>query len=354
MMFKQQRNTAAALIALAILFTACKKDSKELMGENPAQAPVGSPAAPAGSSLAQLNLVAFQKSQDFYLWNTQLPAALNLTPFSDPAAVMTGLRQYSSEAGFTGPVDRWSFAMKKAEWDLLSSGFSSVQSSSAASGDFGISVFFRAEGDLRVRLTEPNSPGGTAGIRRGWRITKINGNTNITTSNSSFIVEQIYKSAGSVITFLKPDGTTADISLTATSYSKKPVYMDTVITTATGKAGYLVYNSFLGDMNQSSAEYARVFSKFAAAGVNNLIVDLRYNGGGYVDLQSKLANYIINSSVTGSIMMRQIYNSNHTADNTTTYFNKTGSVNLNRVYFIVGRSTASASELLINNYCCPR
>ena len=348
-MFKQQINTAIALITLATFFTACKKDNRDLMAETPAQSPVAAPAAPAGSSLVQLNLVAFQKSQDYYLWNTQLPPALNLTGFSDPAAVMTGLRQYSAEPGFTGPVDRWSFAMKKTEWDLLSSGLSSVSSSASAAGDFGISVFFKAEGDLRVRLTEPNSPAGAAGIRRGWRITKINGNTNITTSNSSFIVDQVYKSTASVITFLKSDGTAVDISLTANSYAKKPVYMDTVYNTATGKAGYLVYNSFIGNMNQSVAEYARVFSKFAAAGITDLIVDLRYNGGGYVDLQSKLANYIINNTASGSIMMRQIYNSNHAADNTTTNFNKTGAVNLNKVYFIVSRSTASASELLINN-----
>lgn len=137
------------------------------MADIPTAAPVIPGAAPAGSSLAQLNLVAFQKSQDYYLWNTQLPAALDLSAFSDPAAVMTGLRPYSTEPGFTGPVDRWSFAMKKTEWDLLSSGLSNVSSSASSSGDFGISVFFRSECDLRVRLTEPNSPGGAAGIRRG-------------------------------------------------------------------------------------------------------------------------------------------------------------------------------------------
>ncbi len=350
-MFTHQKYSALFFLSFSLLIASCKKGNDLMVNSSAAPASPVSPAAPGaptGTGMAQLNQAAFQKTQNYYLWNNQLPATLNFGSYPDPVAIMTGIRQYSTEAGFTGPADRWSFAMKKTEWDLISTGYSSVSSSSSA-GDLGISVFFRSEGDLRVRLTEPNSPAATLGIRRGWRITKINGNTNITTSNSSFIVDNLYKSTTASVTFLKPDGANVEMSLAATSYAKKPVYMDTVFTTATGKAGYMVYNSFLGNINQSAAEYARVFNKFAAAGVNDLIIDLRYNGGGYVDLQTKLANYIINSSAGGSIMMRQIYNNNHSAENTTTMFNKTGGVNVNRVYFIVSRSTASASELLINN-----
>ena len=96
--------------------------------------------------------------------------------------------------------------------------------------------------------------------------------------------------------------------------------MDTVYNTPTGKAGYIVYNSF----HQSALEYSRVFNRFAAEGVNDLIVDLRYNGGGYVDLQEKLANYIINSSANGGVMMSQIYNNNHSGENSTSSFSKSG------------------------------
>lgn len=334
-------------IMLSFIFVSCKKEAKQMLESN--IAPSASPNTPATASAAQLNLIAFQKTQDYYLWNTQLPASLNYSSFSDPSAVMTNIRQYSIEAGFTGPVDRWSFAMKKAEWDNLSGGFSTVSSTESAAGDFGITVFFRAENDLRVRLTEPNSFAGLAGVRRGWRIVKIDGNTNITTGNAPYIIDKIYNSTNTVIGFLKPDGTTVEISLTAGHYTKKPVYMDTVYNSPAGPVGYLVYNSFLGNINQSVAEFGRVFSKFSSAGISNLIVDLRYNGGGYVELQTRLANYIINGSASGGLMMKQIYNSSHTSENTTTNFSKTGSVNINKVYFIVSRSTASASELLINN-----
>ncbi len=98
------------------------------------------------------------------------------------------------EPGFTAPVDKWSFGVLKTDWNQLSGGIGSANST-ASDGDFGLSVFFRVDGDLRVKLVERLSPAGIAGIQRGWRITKINGNTDITTSNSTFIVNNVYYSA---------------------------------------------------------------------------------------------------------------------------------------------------------------
>jgi len=348
----RQNNSVAFyfLVLFSLFLVSCKKDiNQDVAVIVTPTAPVATDTSTGTGTGSNINNVAFQKSQDWYLWNTQLPSTFNTSGYTDPAGVMTAIRQYSLETGFAAPVDKWSFAMKKTEWDQISGGMSSVSASSNATGDFGITVFFRAEGDLRVRLTEPNSPAGAQGVKRGWRITKINGNTNITTSNSQFIIDNIYKGTSADFTFTKPDGGTVDVQLQAAHYADKPVYMDKVISSPNGNIGYLVYNSFLGNMSQVSAEFARVFSKFSAAGVTNLIVDLRYNGGGYVALQEQLANYIINSSSTGSVMMRQIYNNNHIAENSTAYFNKAGNLQLSKVYFIVSRSTASASELLINN-----
>jgi carboxyl-terminal processing protease len=340
--------TLLASFCFFLFITSCKKNSSADLASNITETPVSQPPSTGTSATtAQLNQVAFQKTQNYYIWASQLPANLDYASFADPAAIMTNIRQYSTEPGFNGPVDRWSFAMKKTEWDQISGGMSAATVSTA--GDMGITVFFRAEGDLRVRLTEPNSPAGLLGVRRGWKITKINGNTNITTGNAQFIIDNVYNSNTASFTFAKPDGSSVDLTLNAGHYTKKPLYMDSVYTTPSGKAGYFVYNSFLGDMNQSAAEYARVFNKFSAEGITNLIVDLRYNGGGYVDLQEKLANYIINSSANGGMMMQQIYNTAHSAENRTSNYQKLGNVNLSKVYFIVSKSTASASELLINN-----
>lgn len=86
----------------------------------PASAPANAPGPAAGATTAQLNQTAFLQSKDYYLCNTQLPATYDGAAFADSAAVMTDIRKYSTEAGFSGAVDLWSFAMKKAEWNQIS------------------------------------------------------------------------------------------------------------------------------------------------------------------------------------------------------------------------------------------
>ena len=333
------------IILAGLFFTACRKN-KDIIATTPPPATTGG-GTPVSTALSLKDSVMLA-TRDLYLWNTQIPADFNVQNYADPEAMMIGIRPYSMEPGFSAAVDKWSFAMKKTEWDQLSGGKSSFSTTTGA-GSFGLSVFFRAEGDLRVRLAEPYSPAGIAGIHRGWRITTINGNSNITTGNADFIINAIYKSSSTLVTFIKPDGNSVSINLQAGNYVEKPVYLDTVYNLNGKKIGYFVFNSFLGKVDAISSEFQRVFSHFASEHVSEIVVDLRYNGGGYVSLAEQLGNYLVNSSANGNIMMKQIYNSKHTQDNETTNFRKSGSLNLNDIYFIVSKSTASASELLINN-----
>jgi len=339
--FMTFRATALSLITLTIL-AACKKDKQEIVATTPVVTP-----SPVNDDVLKDSALLLAK--DIYLWNTQIPATFNARTYDDPNKIMEAIRPYSIETGFSQPVDRFSFAMKKTEWDKMSAGMSSVATATSADGDFGLTVFFRVEGDLRVRLVEPNSPAGKAGIHRGWRITKINANSNINTGNTSFIVDNIYNAASSSITFQKPDASVVTIDLSRAHYATKPIYLDTVYNINNKKIGYLVFNSFLGNVNKMYSEFQRVFSSFTGQGVSDVIIDLRYNGGGYVSVQERLANYLINPAANGGIMVKQIYNANNSGQNETVKFTKTGSLNMSRIYFIVGRATASASELLINN-----
>ena len=334
------------LLPAGLFFSACRKN-KDIIATAPPPANTGGGTPPVVTALSLKDSVMVA-TRDLYLWNTQIPSDFNVQNYADPSAMMIGIRPYSMEPGFSNAVDKWSFAMKKTEWDQLSGGKSSFSAVTGA-GDFGLSVFFRVEGDLRVRLVEPFSPAGTAGIHRGWRITAINGNSNITTGNADFIINAIYKSSSTLVTFVKPDGSDVSINLQAGNYVEKPVYLDTVYNIGGKKIGYFVFNSFLGKVDAISSEFQRVFNHFANEQVSEIVVDLRYNGGGYVSLAEQLGNYLVNSSANGNIMMKQIYNSKHTQDNETTNFRKTGSLNLDDIYFIVSKSTASASELLINN-----
>lgn len=331
--------------ALLLIFASCKKAKEDVM-VNPT--PVVTP-VPAPVTDDVLKDSVWLLSRGIYLWNTQLPATFNPRSYEDPNKIMEAIRPYSMEPGFSQAVDKYSYAIKKAEWDNISEGMNSIATTLSTDGDFGLTVFFNVESDLRVRLVEPNSPAGIAGVRRGWRITNINGNSNITTANSNFIVDNIYNAASASVTFQKPDGSLVTLNLTRAHYSIRQVYLDTVYNINNKKIGYLVFNSFLGNTDFLTNEFQRVFNHFAGEGVSDMVVDLRYNGGGYVSLQEKLANYLVNNAANGGVMMNQVYNANNTSRNLITKFKKTGSLNMSRVYFIVGRSTASASELLINN-----
>jgi carboxyl-terminal processing protease len=323
-----------ATFAAVAFLASCKKENSLQGNLNPAPTP------PTTSAADALKDTALAYSRDIYLWYNQIPTTFNARSYTGLDKIMTAIRQYSTEPGFTSAVDRWSFAIPQQEWDNVSSGIS---------GDFGINVFFRAEGDLRVRSVEKASPAGQAGIRRGWKITKINGNTNITTSNADFIVQAVWNSNSTNFTFQKPDGSSIDLSLTARTYQENPVILDSVYTINSKKIGYFAFNSFLGDTNQVYNEFSRIFSRFAGAGVNDVIIDLRYNGGGYVTMQEKLANWLAPASANGQLMMKQQFNDKYSVYNSTDNFQKLGSLNLNRIFFIVSNSTASASELLINN-----
>ena len=326
------------LILFIATFSACKKN-KDTSTTTPTD---------STSLASEAKDSALIDTRDFYIWYNQIPSSFNAQSYTDPAAEMLALRAYSNEPGYSVPVDKWSMGILKTDWNQLSGGIGSA-SSASADGDFGMSVFFNADGDLRVKLVERLSPAGIAGIARGWRVTKINGSSNITISNSDYIVNAVFYSSSSTFTFLKPDGTSVDITLTADTYAQQPVYLDTTYFIGSKKIGYMVLNSFLGDTSQIFSELKRVINNFSSENVTDIVVDLRYNGGGYVSVQEKLADYLAPTAANGGLMMKETFNDKHQDYNTALYFNKAGTLNLDHILFIVTESTASASELLINN-----
>lgn len=314
----------AVLLAVAI-FASCKKNSNKNGGGNQ-------------EDLTKTEVL--KETRDNYLWYDQIPDTFNPQSYKGPSEIMDAIREYSKEPGFSDPVDHYSFAIKKTEWDSISQGVTT---------DFGLNAFFLSDGDLRVRSVEKLSPAGLAGVRRGWKFIKVAGSSSITTSNADFLVKSIYNSSQTDFTFQLPDGSTRNLSLAASTYQEQPIYLDTIYTEGSKKVGYVVFNSFLGQVSNVSTSFAILFNKFVANDVTDMIVDLRYNGGGYVSLQQTLANYLVNSSANGSVMMNEEFNDKHSANNETFNFEKLGNLNINNIYFLVGDNTASASELLINN-----
>lgn len=286
------------------------------------------------------NDTAATYARDIYLWHNNIPNTFDAHNFPDPNAVMEGIRAFSEEPGFTAPVDRWSFAILKSEWENLSSGIG---------GDFGMNVFFLTNDNLRVSYVERESPAGKAGIKRSWHIKQINGNTNVNASNAAGIIQAIYQSTTGTFLFGRPNTSDTTITLKASSYKEHPLLFDSVYTTGSHKTGYFVFNSFLGDTNEIKNEFIRIFDKFNTRQVQDVVVDLRYNGGGYVSVQNLLANYLVPDAGNNEIMLKEEFNDKYAAYDVTEHFTKKGNLNLNRLFFIVSQNTASASELLINS-----
>jgi C-terminal processing protease CtpA/Prc len=215
---------------------------------------------------------------------------------------------------------------------------------------------------LFVLFADKNSPAGRVGVTRGWQITAINGDANISYDGSNGpnvnkVINAVYYSDQASFTFKKPDGTSVNNSLAKAVYQINPVLFDTVYAVGGRKVGYFVFNSFANVYNDgvptlTKQELDRVFAKFEGSGISSLIVDLRYNGGGAVPTAQYLDSLIAPASVTGKEMFRYLYNDKLAAEvgsDNKVFFRGGGKLQLDQVFFIGTGNTASASELTLNN-----
>lgn len=150
------------------------------------------------------------------------------------------------------------------------------------------------------------------------------------------------------------EGATSDYTMShASSYEIDPVILDSVYTYPGKKIGYLAYSSFEEVWPSSHRNYQKlesVFQSFGAANISDLILDLRYNPGGYVETAVYLAEKIIGAS--GDKQLIFTYKTNdYLADNPNfepVYFDRKNALNLGKVFILVTEQTASAAELLIS------
>jgi carboxyl-terminal processing protease len=202
---------------------------------------------------------------------------------------------------------------------------------------------------LYVRYVEPASPAAAQGVQRGDQVLTVNGNTAaslIATEDFSALSANV---AGDVLTLvLTRNGAQRTVSITAAVFALTPVRNATVLSTANGrKLGYLLVNNMVA---QSLAPIDTAFAQFKSAAVNDVVLDLRYNGGGLVSTGATLASYISGSRGAGLTYAKLRYNDKRAATNNTSFAFETPAqaLNLPRVFVLVGRRTCSASEQVIN------
>lgn len=209
-----------------------------------------------------------------------------------------------------------------------------------------------------VRFVINNSPAQDAGVERGMIFTGIDGAqlTNVSDLGAIFAQDAFtinladYDDANGTFTL---NGT--DITLAQVELSINPVHTARTLTVDGEQIGYLHYTGFT---NEFDDQLNNAFAQFQADGVTDLILDLRYNGGGSIETANDLST-MITGQFDGQLFIKQTYNEDRNPDNEfDRLFNSNigsgnngasiNSLNLNRVYVITTGSTASASELILS------
>lgn len=330
----------ALLLSLAVLGWSCKdKEDTE---------PVIEP-----SSEIAINNWILDVMDEVYYWLNELGTPI--ADDSDPEDYF--------EALLNRPTDR--FSVIYPDYQELINNLNGI----TLEAGYEFQLYLESQGSTNViaeiTYVKKGSPAESAGLVRGDIITKING-TQLTTDNYRDLLGEIESQHS--ITYLSLNPVTLvfeqqePITLETVQLSENPNYIDTVYTIEGQKIGYFMYNFFAPGPGGSTSTYDdqvdEIFAKFKAANINHLIIDFRYNGGGYVSSATNLASLIAPSVTTSDIFSKTKYNDYlmteipELSDVKTAFRAKTQNLgNIlegNRVYILTSSRTASASELVIN------
>jgi carboxyl-terminal processing protease len=292
----------------------------------------------------------------WYFWTDEIPKTTNKDLAPD---------QYFSS--LLSRKDRFSWIQNNYQ-ELLNS----LQ---GVSIDAGYEIRYLLDSDTltnifgQVLYVKPGSPASSTGIKRGDLITHING-ARINTSN----YQSLHKLRSDPHNFkfrrysFEKEGfeDSGLINLTPVQFAENPNYLDTIYTIENKKIGYYVYHAFASGPTASSKVYQdemdAIFQKFKSEGIQELVIDLRYNGGGSLDVAINLGSLIAGGVTTASVFSKRKYNSViQEAIRTSAelgpsflenkFVSKSQNVGrqLSKIHFIVSSRSASASEVLINS-----
>lgn len=315
--------TRLAAIPLALLLAACGGGSD-------------GPSGSASCDVAAQNRWLRDYMLDWYYWS-------GVSPNPDPAGYAS-VASYFDALRFPGagtvPADRWSYFQSSASYNQFF----------AEGRTLGYGVFVNGielELPLKVRMTEPQSPAAAAGLQRGDTIVSINGRSaaELVAANDFAVLSPAQE--GDRIELVVDSGSgPRNVTLIATTYTLTPVPVSALLDVPGGaKAGYVVLKDFITQAEQPLRD---AFASFRAAGATELIIDLRYNGGGRVSTAAMLASQVVGAVRSGQLFTELRYNAAHQASNSPYRYADAPGPAFGRVVVLTGPRSCSASELVVN------
>ncbi|MGD0755834.1 MAG: S41 family peptidase [Bacteroidales bacterium] len=276
----------------------------------------------------------YDTMNQYYFWYNLMPVVVK-TDYQDPYELMDAM-MYKT-------LDRWSFVETYEEYLNMDQG---------AFVGHGISMGLDQFNQVRIAEIYNLSPLYSLGVRRGWIVKKLNGTdlAPIFIANDGAAYSQLIGAAtvGLTNTFLfqTPAGKDSTITSAKASFTLNTVIVADTLQLKSGITGHLVFDQFIPPSND---ELQTAFTYFSQNNVKDIIVDLRYNGGGDLSVLTNMASYVAGAAQVNNPFLIATFNDKNTAYNTTFNFTTVPSpLSVSKVIVITTRGTASASEDFIN------
>ena len=307
-------------------------------------------------------------SNDTYLWYDEIE---DVDPLCCDTPEYFGLLKTFETTPSGKRKDQFHFFQNTAEYRArISTG-----SVGAGYGASFVVLQARPPRDIRVRYTEPNSPATQTGVdlKRGTAMLEVDG-VDIVNGPTQADVDVINGALwpddlDEIHEFrVRDPGSTEvrTVTMTSADITTVPVQHDQVIQTASGPVGYVLFNTFI--VQAAEQQLVDAFTRFEAADVTDLILDLRYNGGGFIIIANQLAYMIAGDNARGKVFSETQFNDKHRVFNPVTNTRLTPDLfrtttigwstprsgialpklDLKRVFVLSGPRTCSASELVVN------
>src|SRR5258705_4545960 len=269
---------------------------------------------------------------DLYLWYSEMPN-VNPTSYASPEAYLDAVRYRTLDSTF-------SYITSRAANDAFysDSQFIGIGLSTALNGV-----------EMRVLQVFAESPASEAGLTRGDRIIEIGGQPVAALVSSGQIGSAFGPSEIGVETdlvFVSQAGARRERHLVKQLVTIPTVSLTQVYNIGGRRIGYIFFRNFV---EPSYEALDKAFAELSAARVDDLVLDLRYNGGGLVNVAQHLASYIGGVITDGQVFAEYFHNDKNTFRNHSIRFeNKPQRLTLDRLIVVTTGGSSSASELVIN------